>query len=225
MMFSRLGFGFLIAVAIGLVVHNLPASRIAANTSGGETKRRTGLSIAPAPDETVTQDFAGAVAQASPMRKLLLSVQSATADFLDVAFYFVVGVAITSVFSVGIKREALAPLAESPTGSVLVLMVVAALLALCSTTDAFVAATQFTQFSPAAKLAFLLFGPVFDLKLFWLYGLVFRRKFVIALALALFVIIAVISILWGSMDFIEKPPKAPAKTTGSIVCNQPAFVV
>ena len=64
----------------------------------------------------------------------------------------------------------------------------AALLALCSTTDAFVAWT-FTAFPAAAKLAFLLFGPLFDLKLFWLYGLIFKRRFVVALGLALFIVI------------------------------------
>lgn len=215
MMFSRLGFGFLVAVAIGLVVHNLPQDRIAV---AQEKTRRTGLSIAGAPDEE-TGDFSTMTAKASPMRKVLLSVQSATADFLDVAFVFVIGVAITSVFSAGVNREALNPLAESPATSVVSLMLVAALLALCSTTDAFVAATQFGQFSSAAKLAFLLFGPVFDLKLFWLYGLVFKRKFVVVLGLALFILIALICILWGSLDFF---PKRPA---GTFICNPSSSVV
>jgi uncharacterized membrane protein YraQ (UPF0718 family) len=67
-------------------------------------------------------------------------------------------------------------------------MVLAAALALCSTTDAFIAAT-FKSFPYAAKLAFLLFGPVFDLKLFWLYGVLFKRRFIILLALGLFVAI------------------------------------
>ena len=215
MTISRLGFGYLIAVAVALVIHNLPQSRIAQAGVFGESKRRTGLSIAGAQEG----DFATMASAASPFRKLMLSVQSATADFLDVAFYFVIGVAITSVFSVGVNRDVLAPLAESPTLSILTLMGVAALLALCSTTDAFVAAAQFTQFSPAAKLAFLLFGPVFDLKLFWLYGLVFKRKFVIVLALALFIIIAIICILWGSVDAVPRP----GTPVGTTVCT-PSFL-
>ncbi len=216
MVASRLGFGFLVAVSMALVIHNLPQDRIA---HAAAPKRRTGLSITGAPDDEPA-DFASMAAKASPLRKLLLSVQSATADFLDVAFVFVIGVAITSVFSAGVNREVLNPLAESPATSIVSLMIVAALLALCSTTDAFVAATQFTQFSAAAKLAFLLFGPVFDLKLFWLYGLVFKRKFVAILGLALFVLIAIICILWGSLDVA---PKKPA--TGSIICHLPTSVV
>ncbi len=208
MVISRLGFGYLIAVAVALVIHNLPQSRIAQAGVFGESKRRTGLSIAGSQEG----DFATMAAEASRFRKLMLSVQSATADFLDVAFYFIIGVAITSVFSVGVNRDVLAPLAQSPVLSILTLMGVAALLALCSTTDAFVAASQFTQFSPSAKLAFLLFGPVFDLKLFWLYGLVFKRKFVVVLALALFIIIAIICILWGAVDAIPRPG-VPVGTT------------
>lgn len=222
---SRLVLGFLVAVTVALVVHNLPHNRIAANAAPAESKRRTGLSIAGEPAEGAALsgelDFSPPAASTSPMRKLLLSIQSATADFLDVAFYFIIGVAITSVFSTAIQRDALTPLAESPVTSIVALMGVAALLALCSTTDAFVAAVQFTQFSPAANLAFLLFGPVFDLKLFWLYGLVFNRKFVVVLGIGLFILIAVLCMLWGSADFI--PSKGAP--TGSILCNPAANVV
>ena len=214
----RLGFGFLIAVVFGLIIHQLPQRRILKDglTPDDQPKRRTGLSISGAPEDA--PDFAQMVATASPLRRLLLAVQSATADFLDVAFYFVIGVAITSVFAVGINQEALSPLAEGqPLLSVITLMVMAALLALCSTTDAFVAATQFVPFSAASKLAFLLFGPVFDLKLFWLYGLVFKRRFVIVLSIALFVLIALICWIWGGLDTGSKAREA-AQSLGSIGC-------
>ena len=59
-------------------------------------------------------------------------------------------------------------------------------------TDAFIAATSFPAFPMTAKLAFLLFGPMFDLKLYWLYGLLFKRKAVVLLALGLFAAVALI---------------------------------
>lgn len=201
----RLGFGYLIGVTVAFVVHQLPLSRVAQpGLTGSPAKRRTGLSVSGEPGAEGTEaapvDFAQMVAGASRPRKVMLAIQSATADFLDVAFFFVIGTAITSVFAVGVNREFIAPIAQSPFLSVVGLMVIAALLALCSTTDAFVAATQFAAFSQASKLAFLLFGPVFDLKLFWLYGLVFRRKFVVALGIGLFALIAFICWLWGGVD-------------------------
>ncbi len=59
-------------------------------------------------------------------------------------------------------------------------MALAFVVAVCSTSDAFIAATL-NKFSIAARLAFLVFGPVFDLKLVFLYSLVFKRRFVLAL--------------------------------------------
>jgi uncharacterized protein len=186
----RLGIGYLLAVCIALIVHRLPSDQILQSSNTSPLGRRGGLSITPTPAGE-TQDFSSLVATASFPRKLLLSIQSATADFLDVAFFFVIGIAITSVFNTAISREALAPLARSTPLAIISLMGLAALIALCSTTDAFVAWT-FTAFPPQAKLAFLLFGPLFDLKLFWLYGIIFKRRFVTLLALGLFIVIAVL---------------------------------
>lgn len=181
----RLGIGYGIAVAVALIVGRLPAESILQPQTSLASRRRSGLTMAAEPTGD-SQDFSTLVASASLPRKLLLAAQSATADFLDVTFFFVIGVAITSVFNTAISREALTPLAGSTPLAIVSLMGLAALLALCSTTDAFVAWT-FTAFAPQAKLAFLLFGPLFDLKLFWLYGVIFRRRFVTMLALGLFI--------------------------------------
>jgi uncharacterized membrane protein YraQ (UPF0718 family) len=207
MLTLRLGFGYAIAVLVGLIVHQLPRRLVAAtSTPEPAARRRTGLSISSeSTAEQAPLDFAQVVASASPLKKVMLAIQSATADFLDVTVFFVIGTAITSIFAVGVDRDFIAPFAQSPFLSVVALMVLAALLALCSTTDAFVAATQLTAFSPAAKLAFLLFGPVFDLKLFWLYGLVFRRRFVVFMALGLFALIAFICWIWAGVEMA--PPK------------------
>ena len=40
-----------------------------------------------------------------------------------------------------------------------------------------------------ARLAFLVFGPMFDLKLFFLYSVLFRKRFVIALGVGLFLLV------------------------------------
>ncbi len=187
----RLGIGFLIAVAAGFIVRQIPLAKLLQPGVLKDTpnNRRAGLSISPEPTEP---DFAELAAASGPARKLLFAIQSATADFLDVAFFLVIGTAITSVFNTAVDRSIIDPLATNPPLAILAMMGLAAAIALCSTTDAFIAAS-FTAFPFAAKLAFLLFGPVFDLKLFWLYGLVFKRRWVVALAIALFAVIAFIS--------------------------------
>jgi uncharacterized membrane protein YraQ (UPF0718 family) len=71
------------------------------------------------------------------------------------------------------------------------MMALAATLCLCSTTDAFIAAT-FSMFPTVAKLAFLVFGPMVDLKLIFLYSSIFRKRFVLGLVVGLFVVIALL---------------------------------
>ncbi len=190
----RMGIGYLVAIAAGMIVHRMRPSSIVRPEMLQETapRKRAGFQIAAAPSASETQrDFSEIAAGASFSKKCLIAVQSATADFLDVAFFFVVGIGIASLFNTAVNREIIAPFATNPALAIVVLMVLAAIVALCSTTSAFVAAS-FELFPPSAKLAFLTFGPVFDVKLFWLYGLIFRRRFVIILPICLFIVIAFI---------------------------------
>jgi len=115
----------------------------------------------------------------------------ATKDFLDVAFYFVLGAAAASLFSTAVNQEIILPLAAHPPLAIASLMGLASVLSVCSTTDAFIAATL-TPFPMAAKLAFLVFGPMMDFKLLFLYGAAFSRRFIVFLALGLFLVIGLL---------------------------------
>jgi uncharacterized membrane protein YraQ (UPF0718 family) len=188
----RLGLGFAIAVLVGLLLDRLPAQSIlqpGANAPEGPASRkptRGGLSVGVSPgaaDDGMSPSFG---------TKLLRALYSAATDFLDVAVFFVVGAGITSLLGTAVDRSVLAPLAGTPLVAIVAMMVAALALALCSTTDAFIAATSFPGFPPMAKLAFLVFGPMFDLKLYWLYGLVLKRRVVILLGLGLFVSVGLI---------------------------------
>lgn len=110
----------------------------------------------------------------------------ASRDFLDVAVYFVIGAAAASLFSTAVNQEIILPLATNPPIAIASLMALASVLSVCSTTDAFIAATL-TTFPMAAKLAFLVFGPMFDFKLLFLYGSAFSKRFILLLGVGLFV--------------------------------------
>jgi len=207
MTFLRLSIGYLIAISVGFIVHRLRAATILqpAALAAPNTSRRAGLKVSAAPSDQ--QDFSTIVAGSSFPKKLLLSVQSATADFLDVGFFLIIGSAIAAVFNTAVRQDIILPLATNPPTAIVSLMLLAAALALCSTTDAFIAAT-FKTFPFAAKLAFLLFGPVFDLKLFWLYGVLFKRRFIVLLALGLFLVIWLICWRISGLD-IDALPMGP----------------
>src|SRR5438094_754796 len=78
------------------------------------------------------------------------------------------------------------------------LMAVAYVLSLCSEADAFIAAS-FTSFSPGAQLAFLVLGPIIDMKLTVLYGATFRGWFVPRLLLATVPLIVGGSLIFGAV--------------------------
>ncbi len=115
----------------------------------------------------------------------------ATRDFLDVSVYFVIGAAAASLFSTAVNQEIILPLASNPPLAIASLMGLASVLSVCSTTDAFIAATL-TTFPMAAKLAFLVFGPMLDFKLLFLYGAAFSKRFILFLALGLFTVIGLL---------------------------------
>jgi len=185
----RLALGYFLAVGVGLIVRTVKPANILLPAMLGQTtgRRRSGLSVAAAP----TQDFSDLAASSSVSKKLLLAVQSATADFLDVAFFLIIGAVIASIFNTAIDQKLILPLAANAPLAIGSMMVLRFLLAICSTTDAFIAAT-FRTFPFAAKLAFLVFGPLFDFKLLFLYGALFKRRLIFLFGIVMFVLVGLI---------------------------------
>lgn len=131
-------------------------------------------------------------------QKMIGAIRCAAFDFLDVGFYLIIGAAIASVFNTAINKEVLLPLASNHLLATTGMMVLALLLSLCSTSDAFIAA-NFLTFPLGAKLAFMVFGPMMDMKLLFMYGLVFKKRFTFTFALSLFVFIALLCLLLASV--------------------------
>jgi hypothetical protein len=98
-------------------------------------------------------------------------------DFLFMGRYLVLGATIAAAVQTFLPASVLDGVAGTAVVSLVAMMALAAVLSLCSESDAFVAAS-FVQFGPSAQLAFLVFGPMVDLKLVPLYAGTFRRGFV-----------------------------------------------
>jgi uncharacterized protein len=98
-------------------------------------------------------------------------------DMMHAGGYLVVGALAAATLNVMVPREWLLAVAEAPIISVLVLALLAILLSICSEADAFVA-VSLTDFSPTAKLAFMVIGPIVDLKLIAMQAGVFGWRFV-----------------------------------------------
>ena len=174
----RLGIGFVVAVIVGIVVHKLPIRHVLRTNILADIAQPQGLSHAPG----------GGVGP-----RLWGALHTCVGDFLSMAVYFVLGAMIAATFNTAVNQDVILPLAMNDWLATASLMGLATVLSVCSTTDAFIAAT-FSLFPTVAKLAFLVFGPMVDLKLIFIYSAVFRKRFVLGLAVGLFLLIGLICV-------------------------------
>ena len=185
----RLGLGYFVAVVVALVVHKIPVGEVL----------RPGVISTAAPSESGGPS-------GRLVTRLALALRVATSDFLDVMVYFIFGVAISAVFSTAVNREVIDPLAQNIWLATFAMMALAVLLALCSTSDAFIAANMPT-FGFAPKLAFLVFGPMMDFKLLFMYSAVFKRRIVLVMLVGLMTVIGLLSGPWAAL--IERLATVP----------------
>ena len=134
----------------------------------GLLERRSGL---------VGAEPAATRATARPQRPSWSSVlEHSSREFLDLATLLVLGCAIAALVQTLLPRDWLLAVGSSPTLSVLSLMLLAVVVSVCSSVDAFLALGFAAQITPGALLAFLVLGPVVDLKLLGLFGVVLRPR-------------------------------------------------
>lgn len=115
-------------------------------------------------------------------------------DFLAVGHYLVIGAFIAALAQTYIDRSSFLSLTSVPVLSVVLMMALAILLNLCSEADAFIAASFQGLIPIPAQIAFLLTGPMFDLKLLLMYQSVFKRRAIIVLAALILAGVLVIAV-------------------------------
>ncbi|MCX7712197.1 MAG: permease [Chthoniobacterales bacterium] len=185
MVVMRLVFGWLVATIAGLAAANLPkewvvrsggvATRFSWGSAGGSAGRR------PAGEGGMSGEELGKEGWRAVMN-------SAASDFLDMLFYFCLGAAIAAFVGTAFSVDTMLVMAEEPWLGIFGMMGMAGLLSVCSSSDAFVAAGMVAVPS-FAKLAFLVYGPIFDVKLFFLYLSFLGWRYVVGLGVGSAVLI------------------------------------
>lgn len=123
--------------------------------------------------------------RSSPQRQPLAEVlEHSSREFLDLTALLVLGCAIAAVVQTVLPRQWLLAVGGAPTLSVLSLILLAVVVSVCSSVDAFLALGFAAQITPGALLAFLVLGPVVDLKLLGLLTVVLQPRAVALTALA-----------------------------------------
>ncbi|HEX6872857.1 MAG TPA: permease [Micromonosporaceae bacterium] len=121
-------------------------------------------------------------------------------DLVQAGGFLAIGALAAAVLNVTMPPRWLEAIAANPVFSVIALALLAVLLSICSEADAFVAASL-SQFSLTARLAFLVVGPMVDLKLFAMQAGTFGPRFAVRFAPATFVVGVLVAVVVGWVMF------------------------
>jgi uncharacterized membrane protein YraQ (UPF0718 family) len=172
MLAGRLSLSMLIAVTTGLLFSVVKSpSEILLPTSLRLGVKKSGT-IATQP-----------MAQRRFRQKLNQMMVIAADEFFEMGRFLILGASLAAGMQAFIPQQVLLQIGHGPVTSVLVMMTLAVLLSICSTVDAFVALGFVSIFSPGAILAFLIFGPMVDIKTTFMYLSVIKKRTVVYLIL------------------------------------------
>ena len=130
----------------------------------------------------------------------ILSILKHTAyDLFDVVKYLMFGALIASLVQVMLPRSLLIVFNNNNILSIVVLMLFAYLISLCSTSDSFVGKTLLSTFTEESILAYLLLGPMIDIKNTMVLLGNYKKSFVLLLISLIFVIIFMVCYVFGGI--------------------------
>lgn len=122
--------------------------------------------------------------------------ETALRDFVDIMVFLTLGAILAAVAKLQISNDDVQRLSTYyPALTILAMMGLAILMCLCSEADAFVAAS-FSTMHISGKVAFLVFGPMFDLKLLMMFTRVFRKKLIVIIFTSVLVQVFVYSMIY-----------------------------
>lgn len=113
--------------------------------------------------------------------KLRMLLDNTVQELRELGGMLILGSAIAALIQVLAPRELILSLGQGPITSVTAMMLLAGLVSICSTVDSFFALSFASTFTTGSLLAFLVFGPMIDLKGIGLLISIFKPRAVIYL--------------------------------------------
>lgn len=202
----RVTLAFLIAVTTGIIVQfqfeKLGNSLLTPTAAVQGAPKTVALEVLATPDVHPAEERAG---ERQPIPKRIANIaETALHDFIDIMVFLTLGAVLAALAKQWLSNDVVRDLSTVyPWLTILAMMGLAVLMCLCSEADAFVAAS-FTTMHPSGKIAFLVLGPMFDLKLLMMFTRVFRRKLIILIIVSVVVQVFVYSLIvhevWKYLD-------------------------
>lgn len=107
----------------------------------------------------------------------------------------VIGAMVAGLIQVVVPRETILLLGNSPAWSVLVMAVLAFVVSICSSVDAFFALAFRGSFTSGSLVSFLTFGPMIDVKMLSLMRTTYRRNILLQVSLLVFLMSMLIGLV------------------------------
>jgi uncharacterized membrane protein YraQ (UPF0718 family) len=117
--------------------------------------------------------------------KLNLLLENTVQEMRELGGVLILGSAIAACLQAFVPREWILGLGQGPISSILAMMLLATIVSICSTVDSFFALSFASTFTTGSLLAFLVFGPMIDLKGLGLMVAIFKPRavfYILALA-------------------------------------------
>jgi uncharacterized membrane protein YraQ (UPF0718 family) len=108
--------------------------------------------------------------------KLRLVLDNIVQELRELGGVMIIGSAIAAAIQVLAPRDFILSLGAGPITSILAMLVLAAVVSICSTVDSFFALSFASTFTSGSLLAFLVFGPMIDIKGVGLMLSIFKPK-------------------------------------------------
>lgn len=127
-------------------------------------------------------DFDMEADRLSVIKKIDLLLRHSKAEFFNVGSYLIIGTGIAA--AVQAMKPALFNHMQGNLGvaiSIGIMMLMAFLLSLCSSSDAFVSRGFWSQFPASSIMGFLVFGPMMDIKNIMMLSYAFTKPFIVRL--------------------------------------------
>jgi uncharacterized membrane protein YraQ (UPF0718 family) len=145
-------------------------------------------------DSQLKNDVADHVHRKSLKGKFIGMLKHSIDELFSVGKFLILGAFVAALIQTTVKTSTLLDIGQGPLSSNLVMMGLAYVLSLCSEADAFVAASFRSTFSTGSLVAFLVFGPMLDIKNTLMLLGTFKSKFVLYLMGYITILVAIITL-------------------------------
>ncbi len=155
----------------------------------------------PDPDGLVTERFAASCELANDpdatrgLERGRRSLAQFVVELRAVMPALIIGSALAGAVQVLVPRSALLAIGSNPALSIVAMILLAMIVSICSNVDSFFALSFASTFTPGSIVAFLLVGPLVDVKMLALLRTTFRSKVLVGLV----VIVVLFAVAVGSV--------------------------